>query len=126
MMNAADTSSRTGQEAPARAAGRQHVRRTPNQGIKETNRAPNRTATPSTRNYGIAYSRSFSAPVWRRSRHITQMPEVMFGTAACGRTSKRIRPGNWTESASAWGKDVAAKNGISSSRGPELWIERLC
>ncbi len=125
-MNAADTSSRTGQEAPAWAACRQHVRRTPNQGTKETNGAPNRTATPSTRNYGIAYSRFLSAPVWRRSRHSTQMPGVMSGTAARGRTSKRIRPGNRTESASAWGKDVAANNGMSSSRGLELWIERFC
>lgn len=126
MMNAADTSSRIGQEAPAWAACRQHVRRTPSQGTKETNGAPNRTATPHTRNYGIACSRPSPGPVWRRSRHSTQMPGVMPGTAACERTSMRIRPGNRTESASAWGKDVAANNGMSSSRGLEPQIERLC
>ena len=126
MMNAADTSSRTGQEVPARAACRQHVRRTPNQGTKETNGAPNRTATPHTRNYGLACSRPSPGPVWRRSRLSTQMPGVMPGTAIQGWTSTRIRPGNRIESASAWGKDVAAKNGMSSSRGPEPQIERLC
>ena len=126
MVNAADTPSRAGQEVPARAASRQHARRSPNQGTKETNWTPNRTATPHSRNYGIAYSRPSPGPVWRRSRHSTQMPGVMPGTAAHGRTSMRIRPGDRTESASAWGKDDAANNGMSSSSRPGPRIERLC
>ena len=126
MANADDTPPRTGQGVPSRAACRQHVRRIPNQGAKETNRAPNRTATLHTRNYGIAYSRPYPGPVWRRSRRSTQMPGVMTGTAAHGRTSMRIRLGDRTESASARGKDDAAKNGMSSLRGPEPWTERFC
>jgi hypothetical protein len=126
MVNAADTPSRAGQGFPAWNACRQHARRNPDKGSKETNRTPNRTATPHTRNYGIACSRPSPGPVWRRSRHITQMPGVMLRTAAQGRTSTRIRPGDRTESASARGKDDAAKNGICSLRRPELWIERFC
>ncbi len=126
MVNAADTPFHAGQEALARACCRQHVRRNPDQGTKETNRAPNRTVTPHTRNYGIAYSRPSPGPVWRRSRHSTQTPGVMSGTAAYGRIGMRIRLGDQTESASAWGKDDAANNGMSSSRGPGPWIERFC
>ncbi len=126
MANAADTSSRTGQGTPARVTCRQHVRRIPDQGAKETNGAPNRTATPRTRNYGIAYSRPSPGPVWRRSRHSTRTPGAMPGTAAYGRTNTRIRLGDQTEGASARGKDDAANNGMSSSRGPEPEIERFC
>lgn len=126
MVNAADTPFRAGQEAPARAACRQHAQRTPSQGTKETNRTPNRTVTPHTRNYGIAYSRPSPGPVRRRSRRITQTPGAMPGTAAHGRTSMRIRLGDQTESASARGKGDAANNGISSSSGLDPWNERFC
>ncbi len=126
MVNAADTPFRAGQETLARAAYRQHARRISGQGTKETNRTPNRTVTPHTRNYGIAYSRPSPGPVWRRSRHSTQRPGAMPGTAAQGWTSMRIRLGDQTESASARGKDDAANNGMSSSSGPYPWIERLC
>ena len=69
---------------------------------------------------------SFEGPVWRRSRHSTQMPGVMAGTAAARWTIMRIRPGDRTESASDRGKDDAAKNGICSMRRRDSSTERFC
>jgi len=99
--------------------------------VKETKGTPKHTATPHTRNYGIAYSRFVRGPVWRRSRHSTQRPGIMAGTAAPGskiggRTTMRISSGNRVESASDRGKDDAANNGICSMRRRGSSTERFC
>jgi len=94
--------------------------------VKETNGTPKHTATPRTRNYGIACSRLVREPVWRRSRRSTRMPGVMAGTAAARRTIMRIRPGDRIESASDRGKDDAANNGICSMRRDDSSTERFC
>ena len=69
-------------------------------------------------------------PVWRQSRHSTQMPGVMAGTAVrdvdLRRTTMRIRPGDRTESASGRGKDDAANNGICSMCRRDSSTERRC
>lgn len=94
--------------------------------IKETKGTPKHTATPHTRNYGIACSRFVRGPVWRRSRHSTQRPGVMAGTAAARRTIMRISPVSRVESASDRGKDDAANNGICSMRRRGSSTERYC
>ena len=124
--NAADTLRHVGQIAPASAICHQSAWDDHHPWIKETNGTPKHTATPHTRNYGIACSRLFRGPVWRRSRHSTQIPGVMAGTAAARWTIMRIRPGDRTESASDWGKDDAANNGICSMRRNDSSTERLC
>jgi hypothetical protein len=94
--------------------------------VKETNGTPKHTATPRTRNYGIACGRIVREPAWRRSRHSTQMPGVMTGTAVARWTGMRIRPGDRIESASARGKDDAANNGICSMPRRDSSTERFC
>ena len=94
--------------------------------VKEANGTPKHTATPHTRNYGIACSRLVCRPVWRRSRHSTQMPGVMVGTAAARWTITRISPADRIESASDRGKDDAANNGICSMRRRDSSTERCC
>jgi hypothetical protein len=124
--NAADTLRHAGQIVPSSANCHQSVWDDHYQWIKETNGTPKHAATPRTRNYGIACCRFFRGPVWRRSRHSTQTPGVMTGTAAARRTITRIRPGDRTESASDWGKDDAANNGICSMRRKDSSMERFC
>lgn len=124
--NAADTLRHAGRIAPASANCHQSAWDDHNPWVKETNGTPKHTATPHTRNYGIAYNRFFRGPAWRRSRHSTQMPGVMAGTAAARRTIMRIRPGDRTESASDRGKDDAANNGMSSMRRRDSSTERFC
>ena len=70
--NAADTLCHAGRIAPPSANCHQSVWDDHRQWIKETNGTPKHAATPHTRNYGIAYSRFFREPVWRRSRRSTQ------------------------------------------------------
>ena len=89
--------------------------------VKETNGTPKHTATPHTRNYGIACSRTACGPVWRRSRHSTQTPGVMAGTATARWTIMRISPACRAESASGRGKDDAANNGICNMRREQLF-----
>jgi hypothetical protein len=124
--NAADTLRHAGQIAPASANCHQSAWDDHHPWIKEMNGTPKHTATPHTRNYGIACNRFFREPVWRRSRHSTQMPDVMAGTAAVRRTIMRIRPGDRTESASDRGKDDAANNGMCSMRREDSSTERFC
>ncbi len=124
--NAADTLCHAGQVAPASAICHQSAWDDHHRWVKETNGTPKHTATSHTRNYGIACSRLFQGPVWRRSRHSTQMPGVMAGTAAARRTIMRIRPGDRTESASDRGKDDVANNGICSMRRRDSSTERFC
>lgn len=124
--NAADTLRHAGQIAPARANCHQPAWDDLDQRVKETKGTPKHTATPHPRNYGIACSRFSRGPVWRRSRHSTQTPGVMAGTAAARRTSMRIRPGNRIESASDRGKDDAANNGMCSMRRRDSSTERFC
>lgn len=124
--NAADTLRHAGQIAPASANCHQSAWDDHHPWVKEMNGTPKHTATPHTRNYGIACNRFFRGPVWRRSRHSTQMPGVMAGTAAVRRTIMRIRPGDRTESASDRGKDDAANNGICSMRRRDSSTERFC
>ncbi|MGY3294625.1 hypothetical protein ACVWWP_007692 [Bradyrhizobium sp. LM3.6] len=124
--NAADTLRHAGQIAPASAICHQSARDDHHRWVKETNGTPKHAATSHTRNYGIACSRLFRGPVWRRSRHSTQMPDVMAGTAAARRTIMRIRPGDRTESASDRGKDDAANNGMCSMRREDSSTERFC
>ena len=88
-----DTPCRVGRSGMWGDPRRQPMRNRPRQGRKETNRASTRTATPQTRNFGIAWSRPLVGPVWRRSRHSTQTPGVTAGTAAYRRTAMRIRFG---------------------------------
>lgn len=128
--NAAETPYRAGRNASTLVLRHQSAWNGPCEGTKETNGAPKRIATPRTRNYGIACSRS-AGPVWRRSRHSTRMPGVMAGTAVSGslsgiRTDMRIRPGDRTESASDRGKDDAAKNGMCTMRRNDSVTERYC
>lgn len=123
---AADTLCHAGRIAPASANCHQSAWDDLYRRIKETNGTPNHTATPHSRNYGIACSRFFQEPVWRRSRHSTQTSGVMAGTAAARRTIMRISPGDRIESASERGKDVAANNGICSMRRSNSSTERFC
>lgn len=124
--NAADTLCHAGQIAPPSANCHQSAWDDHRQWVKETNGTPKHAVTPHTRNYGIAYSRLFREPVWRRSRHSTQMPDVMAGTAAARWTIMRIRPGDRTESASDRGKDDAVNSGICSMRRRDSSTERFC
>ena len=124
--NAADTLRHAGQIAPASAICHQPAWDDLRRRVKETNGTPKHTVTPHTRNHGIACSRFVREPVWRRSRHSTQMPGVMAGTAAARRTIMRIRPGDRIESASDRGKDDAANNGICSMRRKDSSMERFC
>jgi hypothetical protein len=124
--NAADTLRHAGQVAPASAICHQSAWDDLHRRVKEANGTPKHTATPHTRNYGIACSRFVREPVWRRSRRSTQMPSVMAGTAAARRTIMRIRPGDRIESASDRGKDDAANNGICSMRREDSSTERFC
>lgn len=124
--NAADTLRHAGQIAPASGICHQSVWDDLRRRIKEANGTPKHTATPRTRNYGIAYSRFVREPVWRRSRHSTQMPGVMAGTAAARWTIMRIRLGDQIESASDRGKDDAANNGMCSMRRRDSPKERFC
>ena len=124
--NAADTLRHAGQIAPASAICHQSAWDDLHRRVKEANGTPKHTATPHTRNYGIACSRFVREPVWRRSRRSTQKPGVMAGTAAARRTITRIRPGDRAESASDRGKDDAANNGICSMRGRDSSTERFC
>ena len=88
-----DTPCRAGRCVRGGDVRRQPARNDPCQGKRETNGASNRIATPRTRKFGIACSRPSPGSVWRRSRHNTQMPGVMAGTTAHGRTATRIRSG---------------------------------
>jgi hypothetical protein len=124
--NAADTLRHAGQIAPASANCHQFAWDDHHPWVKEANGTPKHTATPHTRNYGIACSRFVREPVWRRSRRSTQMPGVMAGTAAARRTIMRIRPGDRFESASDRGKDDAANNGMCSMRRRDSSTERFC
>jgi hypothetical protein len=124
--NAADTLRHAGRIAPASANCHQSAWDDHHPWIKEMNGTPKHTATPRTRNYGIACNRFFREPVWRRSRYSTQMPSVMAGTAAVRQTIMRIRPGDRTESASDRGKDDAANNGMCSMRREDSSTERFC
>ena len=124
--NAADTLCHAGWIAPASANHHQSAWDNLRRRVKETNGAPKHTETPRTRNYGIACSRLVRGPVWRRSRHSTQRPGVMTGTAAARRTITRIRLGDRLESASDRGKDDAANNGICSMRRGDSSKERFC
>ena len=124
--NAADTLCHAGQIAPASATCHQSAWDDHHPWIKETNGTPKHTTTSCTRNYGIACSRPFRGPVWRRSRHSTQTPGVMAGTGAARWTIMRTRPGDRTESASDRGKDDAANNGICSMRRRDSSTERFC
>jgi hypothetical protein len=124
--NAADRLRHAGQIAPAGANCHQSAWDDHHPWVKETNGTPKHTATSYTRNYGIACSRLYQRPVWRRSRHSTQMPGVMAGTATARWTIMRIRPGDRTENASDRGKDDAAKNGICSMRRRDSSTERFC
>lgn len=125
--NAADTLRHAGQIARASVICHQSAWDDLRRRVKEAKGTPKHTATPRTRNYGIACSRFIREPVWRRSRHhSTQMPGVMAGTAVARRTIMRIRPGDRTESASDRGKDDAANNGKCSMRREDSSTERLC
>jgi len=124
--NAADTLRHAGRIAPASASCHQSAWDDLHQRIKETKGTPKHTATPHTRNDGIACSRFVRGPVWRRSRHSTQRPGVMAGTAVARRTITRIRPGDRIESASDRGKDDAVNNGICSKRRGDSSTERFC
>lgn len=124
--NAADTLCHAGQNAPAGAIRHQSAWDDHHRWVKETKGTPKHTATSYTRNYGIACSRLYQRPVWRRSRHSTQMPGVMAGTATARWTIMRIRPGDRIESASDRGKDDAANNGICSMRRRDSSTERFC
>jgi hypothetical protein len=124
--NAVDTLRHAGRIARPWASRRQSAWDDLRRRVKETNGTPKHTATPRTRNYGIACSRFVCEPAWRRSRRSTQMPGVMTGTAVARRTSMRIRPGDRIESASAWGKDDAANNGICSMPRRDSSTERFC
>jgi hypothetical protein len=124
--NAADTLRHAGRIALPCAIRHQSAWDGLHRRIKETNGTPKHTATPRTRNYGIACSRFVRGPVWRRSRHSTQTSGAMAGTAAARRTVMRTSPGNRIESASGRGKDVAANNGICSMRRSDSSTERFC
>ena len=128
--NAAETLRRARWSALPCAIHHQFARDDLHRKVKETNGTPKHIATPLTRNYGIACSRFALGPVWRRSRHSTQMPGVMAGTAirdfAPRRTTTRIRPRPRTESASGWGKDDAANNGMCSMQRQGSSAERFC
>jgi hypothetical protein len=121
-----ETLRRAGKIAPARVIFHQSARDNLHRRIKETKGTPKHTATPHTRNYGIACSRFLKKSVWRRSRRNTQMPGVMAGTAVERRTIMRIRSDVQIESASDRGKDDAANNGICSMRRNGSLKERLC
>jgi hypothetical protein len=123
---AADTLHRARWKALPCAIHHQFARNGLDQRIKETNGTSKHTATPHTRNYGIACSRPACRPAWRRSRHSTQLPGVMAGTAAARRTVMRISPARRGESASGWGKDDAANNGMCSMQRQDSWTERFC
>ena len=128
--NAADTLRRARWRALPCVIHHQFARDNLRRRVKETKGTPKHTATPHTRNYGIACSRFACEPVWRQSRHSTQTPGVMAGTAARDvypkRTTMRIRPGDRTESASGRGKDDAANNGICSMCRRDSSTERHC
>lgn len=124
--NAADTLRHAGWIAPASATCRLSAWDDLCQRVKETNGTPKHTATPRTCHYKIAYSRFGNGPVWRRSRHSTRTLGVTAGTAIARWTSKRIRPGDRDESATARGKDDAANNGICSKRRGSSSTERFC
>jgi len=124
--NAAETPYRAGWEALPCASRHRSARNDFRRKIKETNGAPKHTTTPHTRNYGIVWSRFVSEPVWRRSRHSTQMLDVTIETTAERRTIMRISPVGRVESASDRGKDDAANNGICSMYGRDSLTERFC
>ncbi len=126
VMNAAETSLHAGWIALPCALHHQSAWDDLHRRVKETNGTPKRTATPHSRNYGIAYSRLACGLVWRRSRRSTQRPSVMAGTAVARRTIMRIRPGDRTESATDRGKDDAANNGICSMYRKDSSTERFC
>ena len=128
--NAAETLHRARWSALPCAIHHQFARDDFHRKVKETNGTPKHIATPQTRNYGIACSRFANGPVWRRSRHSTQTPGVMAGTAVrdlgLRRTTTRIRLREQTESASGWGKDDAANNGMCSMQRQGSSTERFC
>lgn len=124
--NAAETLCRARWKALPCAPHHQFARDDFHRKVKEINGTPKHTATPHTRNYGIACSRFKVESVWRRSRHSTQMPCVMAGTAVDRRTSTRISPASPVESASDRGKDDAANNGICSMQRRRSLTERYC
>lgn len=128
--NAAETLRRARWSALPCAIHHQFARDDFHRKVKETNGTPKHIATPHTRNYGIACSRFSFGPVWRRSRHSTQMPGVTAGTTVRDRgprrTTMRIRPRERTESASGRGKDDAANNGMCSMHRRGSSTERFC
>jgi hypothetical protein len=124
--NAADTLRHAGWIVPTSANRHQSAWDDLRRRVKDAKGAPKHTATPHTRNCGIACSRFLSGPVWRRSRHSTQMPGVVAGTAVARRTTMRIRAGDRVESASGRGKDDAANNGIRSMFRRHSSTERYC